>query len=288
MQLKDLKLEILFLNQQYNYITHFKNSNNEILNKIRNMQDKGYGLTTIKKYLYSHLKELYKYVKKDIEDIQNSNNELIKLAYNYDKDINNKSTFTMGMNLDDLINAKIYYHLNLVIRDLIIDELKVNAIKRKTINSITTSTYDYLKSDRQHIIGQIEKSNTNIKGWLYSAILDRRTSNLCISLNNKFYSRKVYKDRSKLPYIPNVNTHPNCRSILITIYKDDDIKDYKGLSIQEFIKNEKYEVKKLLGTKKYKLMIENNLSFNEIFNYKNNKFYTNKEIEQKIKENILK
>jgi len=288
MQLKDLKLEILFLNQQYNYITHFKNSNNEILNKIRNMQDKGYSLTTIKKYLYSHLKELYKYVKKDIEDMQNSNNELIKFAYNYDKDINTLTTFTMGMNLDDLINAKIYYHLNLIVRDLIINELKVNTIKRKTLNSITSTTYDYLKADRQYIITQIEKSDNNIKGWLYSAILDRRTSNLCISLNNRFYSKKVYKDRSKLPYIPNVNTHPHCRSILITIYKGDNIADYKGLSIKEFITNEKYEVKKLIGARKYKLMIDNNLSFNEIFNYKNNKFYTNEEIKQKIRENILK
>ena len=200
--------------------------------------------------------------------------EIISKSFNYDVErVNNNDVFTMGLNLNDLINAKIYYHLSLIVNNVIQNELPVNKIKSKTVNNISSSTYDYLKAYRTVLYNQVEKKQDNIKGWLYNAILDRRTSKLCIGLNGRFWSRKVYKDRSSLPYVPNVNTHRRCRSTLITIYKDDDVKEFRDLTFDEFVKNEKYEVKKLIGDKKYKLMIDNNLSFHDIYNSKDFKFY---------------
>ena len=281
--IKQLKLETLLLNQKYSYIDDFKISNRELLFKIRDLLDRGKKLKYIKKYLHKELIELYNIPMQGIEDLINQQVDIFNNISEYKVDkLNNNDVFTMGLNLKDLINAKIYYHLNLVVKDLINSNLHTNMIKSKVVNNISSSTYDYLKAYREDLYTQIDKKDNNIRGWLYTAILDRRTSKLCIGLNNRFFSRKVYKYRSSLPYIPNVNTHRRCRSSLITIYKDDDIKEFKNLSLDEFVKNEKYEVKKLIGEKKYKLLIDNNLSFSDIFDNKNFKFYSNKEIISKM------
>jgi hypothetical protein len=46
-----------------------------------------------------------------------------------------------------------------------------------------------------------------IKGWLSIAILDNRTSAICIGYNNRFYTKKKYGTRDNVPSPP--PRHPN-------------------------------------------------------------------------------
>jgi hypothetical protein len=158
------------------------------------------------------------------------------------------------------------------------NDIQTNLIKKNTNRRVLSIVNDYVKVLSNTSIEKLEEGENNIKGWVYSIILDRRTSTLCISLNNKFYSYKKYKKRSNLPYIPNVNTHIGCRSMLITIFENDNIKDFKNITLDEMLKQDKYEAKKLLGEEKYKLFVDNKYSAKDIFDFKNRRFYTIQEM----------
>jgi hypothetical protein len=275
-----IKFELLAMDLKYPIISKFKENNRDLLKEVSYRLNNGDSASKIKKYIYLKLKALYEMVSNDLLCLSIEQGNLMLDIKNYK--INENNTLVMGLNLEELITGRIHYHTNLILQDYIREDLKVNAIKRKTLNSLISLNSDYLKANRESIYQTIEENN-DIKGWLYTAVLDRRTSGLCISLNNRFYSAKVYKNRGSVPYRPNVNTHRNCRSLLITIFKDDNVNDYKSIGLKEFLKDEKYEAKKLLGIKKYKLFVENKLDIKDVFNFKNNKFYTNKEIIANLK-----
>jgi hypothetical protein len=188
----------------------------------------------------------------------------------------------LGLNIDDIIKNRINTHYNLLIQRYVQKDLQINNIKKNTNRRVLSIVNDYTKVLSDKSVQKIEEGENDIKGWLYSAILDRRTSTLCISLNNKFYSYKRYKKRSNLPYIPNINTHIGCRSMLITIFENDDVKDFKNISFDEMLKTDKYEAKKLLGKKRYELFIDNKLNAKDIFDFKNRKFYTIEELKVRI------
>jgi hypothetical protein len=93
-----------------------------------------------------------------------------------------------------------------------------------------------------------------------------------MGLNGKFYRYEDYKSRDRLPRIPNVNTHINCRSILLTIRDDSEIDKFKGKSLKEFLDSEPYEAKKLLGDKRYELYKSGKIDIENMINFKQNKF----------------
>jgi len=192
-------------------------------------------------------------------------------------------TLMMGLNLDEVIASRVNSHFKRLLSAMLSNELPTNKIKSKELNQTISTTTDYLKVVRSNATMQIE-NNHNIKGWLYSSILDRRTSGLCLSLNNKFYRADKYKNRSNLPWIPNVNTHPHCRSILITIFENDDISKFKNVDLGTFLhdKDNEYEVRKLLGATKYQLFKDNELTLFDIFDYKKRGFKTIKEIRKDL------
>jgi len=70
--------------------------------------------------------------------------------------------------------------------------------------------------------------------------------------------------------------------MLITIFENDNIKDFKNITLDEMLKQDKYEAKKLLGEERYKLFVDNKYSAKDIFDFKNRKFYTIEELKVRI------
>jgi hypothetical protein len=273
---KELLYKQLHLyNLKYDYILPFKHEHNKLLKDIKDMLERNVKLSKIKKYLKKELDKLYSIVRENIEVLEKD----ILMYYNVTKD--DKKVLMLGLNIDDIIKNRINVHYNMLIQRYVQQDLQINNIKKNTNRRVLSIVNDYTKVLSNKSIEKLEEEN-NIKGWVYSAILDRRTSTLCISLNNKFYSYKRYKKRSNLPYIPNVNTHIGCRSMLITIFSEDNIKDFKNISFDEMLKTDKYEAEKLLGKKRYKLFIDNKLNSYDIFDYKNRRFYTIEELKARI------
>ncbi|NYT47683.1 MAG: hypothetical protein H0A75_09190 [Candidatus Methanofishera endochildressiae] len=63
--------------------------------------------------------------------------------------------------------------------------------------------------------------DSDIKGWISVAILDNRTSAICIGFTNKYYSIKDYPTRESIPNKP--PRHPRCRSTIVAVRKGDRI-----------------------------------------------------------------
>ena len=85
------------------------------------------------------------------------------------------------------------------------DKYKKDAIKE------TLAKYVYEKKlDNQ----------TSEYGWVSVAILDKRTSDICRHLDNKFYSSNTYKTRADIPNRP--PRHFRCRSVIIKVDNKED------------------------------------------------------------------
>jgi len=274
-----LNLELYALNIKYSFLKDYKLKHRQLLQDVQTMLSENTSLKIIKVYIKRRLKNIYR-------DVENSILELSKENFNLltNTKYNKSDIFAMGLTLGEMIQSRINTHYKDIINQSLSDnQISMQKTKRKHLNVVTSMTTDYLKVTRNKAYAVIEKQSNDLIGWLYTAMLDRRTSTLCISLNNKFYSRKVYKSRGELPRIPNVSTHIHCRSILIPIYHLDEKKKYQNITLDEFIINDSIEARKLIGDRKYKLMIENKLDAKDIFDYRRRKFYTIKEIKESLK-----
>lgn len=121
----------------------------------------------------------------------------------------------------------------------------------------------------------------NIKGWISVAVLDNRTSVICASLNDRTYLKPEYKTRADVPNLP--PRHPNCRSLVIPMHNDFSINSYKLQTIDDFFGRNPEIAKGFMGKRKYDLWQESGNKLRSYFDAKNNRFHTNKEIEQLIK-----
>lgn len=138
------------------------------------------------------------------------------------------------------------------------------------------------KSAREFGYFEAEKAqSTEIKGWISIAVLDNRTSAICMSLHNKYYEKNAqYKTRFDLPY--QIPRHPNCRSMFVAVFKGKSIQHYKGKNLETFLKANERAGKDLLGIEKYRLFKEKGVKLNNFVDLKGKRFYTNKEIKKKL------
>jgi hypothetical protein len=275
-----IKIELNAFKIEYPFIGDFKATlNKKLIDKVKSMLDKNISLRYIKAYIRKELEDYYK-SKIKLQLLQLKEEQLKSFEINPNANIKNALVF--GLSLDDLIKSRINTHFKSLLQLATTPNLNlndINKIKKANTYAMSSLTYNYLKANRNLAYEYIEMQyKSDIKGWLYSAILDRRTSTICLTLNNKFYEFKRYKKRSNLPYIPNINTHINCRSMLLTIYNGEDISKYKNKTLDEFLKSEPYEAKKLLGEKRYKLYKENKLKAEDLINFKQKKFYPIKDL----------
>lgn len=121
---------------------------------------------------------------------------------------------------------------------------------------------------------------SNVKGWMSIAVLDNKTSAICLSLHNKFYSADEYKTRFNIPY--QIPRHPNCRSIFVTVFKDKSIQSYKGKNLETFLMQNPTQGRELLGIKKYELFQQEKIKLTNFVDLKNGRFFTNSEIKKRL------
>lgn len=258
--------ELLFLKQKYGFLPEYKRQHSKILDKVKYWFEKGYSLTKIKKWLRQLLIELYTPVKSAIVEIVKDQQEIIV------PDTNVKLDTFKGLNLGELLSGRISTHL----RNIIAQDKGVNKLKSSNVKALTGLVDTYTKAQREQAYNAINTGD-NVRGWLSQALLDGRTSATCISLHNKFYP---IKKRSSVPNLP--PRHPNCRSIIVPVYYDDNLGDMKGENLTSWLKKNSEQAKELLGEEKFKLLVDNNLSINSFVDVKNGKYYTNEEIKSRI------
>ena len=133
--------------------------------------------------------------------------------------------------------------------------------------------YSYAKAEIVH--------NRKISGWVSVAVLDNRTSSTCLSLHNKFYSAKVYATRMDIPNPP--PRHPNCRSILVTVWADTDPNDYHLQNVDEFLRSNPERTKEIMGIKKSKIYLTGKTSIRKFVDITNGRYFRNDELIEKLK-----
>jgi len=164
---------------------------------------------------------------------------------------------------------------NQPIQDIIDNELK------KYKSSLETFYRTQTKRARQDAYAKVDKKlSKKVKGWISIAVLDNRTSAICLALHNKFYSKKDYPTRFDVPNPP--PRHPNCRSILLTVWEGTKIEDYKTQDVDTFLRENPEIAEDILGKKKYRIFITGKAKIKSFVDIKGSRFYTNDEIIKRL------
>ena len=132
--------------------------------------------------------------------------------------------------------------------------------------------YGYQKVD--------ELSQDEVRGWVSVAILDSKTSAICAGLHNQFYSKKEFKSRADVPDKP--PRHPNCRSILVTVWAGTDIRRFKGQNLNTFLKRNPKVAKDIMGIEKYRLWSGGKAKIDKYIDLKGRRWYRNDEIIKRL------
>ena len=136
------------------------------------------------------------------------------------------------------------------------------------------------KSAREYAYQEADKSFDNIKGWVSIAILDRRTSPICLGLHNRFYSRQEYSSRGQIPDLP--PRHPFCRSIVITVNADVSVREVREQSINSFFNRNLGVAKSILGEEKYRLWRNGTAKFDKYIDVKGRRLFSIDEIVKRL------
>ncbi len=157
---------------------------------------------------------------------------------------------------------------------------EINRYKRsvnniyKTVASSERDTYE-AEVDKEPIRKNV------VKGWMSVAVLDNRTSPVCIGLHSRFYSRKTYKTRFDIPNKP--PRHPRCRSILYTVYTFENENDFVDETLTKFFKRNRTAGKTIMGENKFRLYENNKIAPANFVDVVGKRFFTNEEIINRFK-----
>lgn len=161
------------------------------------------------------------------------------------------------------------------VRDLIRNEVK------KYVKGTEAFYRNETKAGREHAYTTVDNRNrAGIKGWISIAVLDNKTSPICVGLHNRFYSREKYRSRSNVPNRP--PRHPHCRSILITVYDDKKLVYYKGQNLESFLHRNPAIGRDIMGIEKYRLFSEKKIKAVNFIDLKGQRFYTNEQIRKRL------
>lgn len=140
---------------------------------------------------------------------------------------------------------------------------------------------DNTKYAREYAYDKVDKKlSTQVRGWISVAVLDNRTSAVCAGLHNTLYLKKDYATRFDIPNPP--PRHPNCRSILLTVWEGTRITDYKGQKLETWLKQNPKQAEGMLGKKKYKIFMSGKAKINKYIDLKGHRFYRNDEIIKRL------
>lgn len=134
------------------------------------------------------------------------------------------------------------------------------------------------------IIPAIYNATRVVKGWRSVAVLDERTSAICLSLHNMFYSVNDYDSRYDIPDLP--PRHPYCRSMIVTVYEFSGEKgvNYKDVEIsaEKFLERNPEAAQKILGKKKYELFASGDYKIESFVTKDRRRFLTNAQIRENL------
>lgn len=150
--------------------------------------------------------------------------------------------------------------------------VSVNYSSDKVFTALST----YSKFLREKTRNVVEKKSA-LTGWISLAVLDGKTSAICVSLNKEIYTIDKYKVRSNIPNLP--PRHFNCRSVVIrTTDMKRDLID-SGITFNSFLKSNSKVGVNLLGKKKYDLFIKGDYDIKSFISGDGN-WFTLKELEK--------
>jgi len=230
-----------------------------------------------------------KTIKRDLLKIIDTHAQIITNKELTSKDIINKSStnnLTFNEHIQQRANS---IKANLLTASVVIaDKLAEDTNMSETITGFKDrqkkSQDGFIKTQAKRAREYLYKFNdtlagNRVRGWISLAILDNRTSPICLSLHNKFYSAKEYSSRFDLPY--QIPRHPHCRSQIITVMHGTNITNYKGLKLQTFFKNNPKMAKDILGKKKYKIFKTGNAKIERFIDIRG-RLFTNKELIKRL------
>ena len=233
--------------------------------------------SNINKNLQDTLEEM---MNQQIENITGTEDK-IKLAaislagFTYLESIKLRQESTKKQAVRFMAQAKEAIKGNLPVQDIINNEL------RRYRSSLESFYRTQTKQARQEGYAKVDKKlEKKVRGWISVAVLDNRTSAICIALNNKFYRKKDYATRFEVPNPP--PRHPNCRSVLLTVWENTRITDYKTQNIETFLKQNPKIAEDILGKKKYRIFKTGEAKINSFIDIKGSRFFTNEEIIKKL------
>ncbi len=153
-------------------------------------------------------------------------------------------------------------------------EIEQNAIRKARIRDRA-----FIRTQRaaaREVIEARRDKKYKIDGWYSVAILDRKTSAICVSLHGKYYSKAEYKTRDSIPNAP--PRHINCRSVLI---RQEVGTELQVQTADEFLQANEEAGKGILGKKKYAIYKESGKSITSFLREDGASFKPNKEITTK-------
>ncbi len=262
---KDIKQHLL-------YIQHLIELNTPI-KKIKKYINKQHITENTKDILQKMINEQYSNILEEDEEI-----DLAKILFGAwaIKEILAKREFSAKARLTNFMRkAKDLHKERKSTADLVEREVKNYMAEMESFYR------DNTKYAREHAYDKVDKKlSTQVRGWISVAVLDNRTSAVCAGLHNVFYSSKDYKTRFDIPNPP--PRHPNCRSILLTVWEGTRITDYKGQKLETWLKQNPKQAEGMLGKKKYKIFMSGKAKINKYIDLKGHRFYRNDEIVKRL------
>lgn len=251
------------------------------------------------------IKTIKQYIRKQDIDPNLEENMIKFLSQQYENITGDDKKFNLGLEAiagytfaEDAVARKIAIKIRAIrfmarARGIMQDEAKSESSRAKLIRElIRDEMVRYLlnttlfwrtnaKAGREYGYQEVDRvSKEEIRGWNSVAVLDSKTSAICVGLHNKFYSIKNYKSRSEVPDKP--PRHPNCRSILITVWKGTDIRNFKGENLTTFLKRNPETAKDIMGIEKHRLWSEGKAKIDKYIDLKGRRFYRNDEIVKRL------
>ena len=278
---KIIKEEIRFEKYKYNSLSFLKEELNLLyeflLIKLSKENISVGEKNKIKKQTQEKLDKIYNdfyfYGKNDIEEQVNYLIELKDVKLDTEKIILGT---LFGLTLLELINKQKNYQLNFLNKMINENKIEKDFIDGKNIlNQNRTILGSFSKNLRQLVRNKENKKG--IIGWRSIAVLDGKTTPICLKLHNKFYSKEKYKNREDIEDLP--PRHLNCRSEVVAI-SDINVKD---ITIDEYFKKNKDEAIDILGKKRAELFFNEKIKFNSFLDI-GNRLFSLEEIKQKLKE----
>jgi len=192
-----------------------------------------------------------------------------------------KKDIVLGYNLNEMIvsnSNRSKYNLKKIIKSNVLANNELKNYKKDIKSSVDKISFGlmtilntYSKYNRESVRNEVDNN-----GWISLAVLDSKTSSICIKLNKEIYPKKKYSSRGDIPNLP--PRHFNCRSVVVRTTEKNLEEVKNGVSFTDYIKRNKVDGEKLLGKQRYKLFMESRYDIKEFIS-DNGQYFTLKELE---------